>query len=69
MRVGDEDDADLSELYASFRQPAQSAVTRVNQVQRPIDDQQIRRLCLVRNWNGAHACPERNEACAGLCGG
>src|SRR6478736_1887430 len=36
MRVGDEDDADLSELYASFRQPAQSAVTRVNQVQRPL---------------------------------
>src|ERR1700730_4623862 len=69
MRVGDEDDADLSELYASFQQPAQRAVTRVNQVQRPIDDQQIRRLCLVRDWNGAYARPEGNEACAGLCGG
>src|SRR5215471_14753011 len=66
MRVGDEDDADVSELNASFRQPAQSAITRVNQVQRPIDDQQVRRLCLVRNWHGANARPERNEARSGL---
>jgi hypothetical protein len=65
MRVGDEDDADFIEFDASFRQPAQSTVTRVNQVQRSIDDQQIGRLCLVRNWNGANARPERNKACPG----
>jgi hypothetical protein len=66
MGVGDEDNADFIEFNASFRQPAQSAITRVNQIQRPIDDQQVRRLCLVRNWHGANARPERNEARPGL---
>jgi len=61
VKVGEKNSSDPSDVDAGFRQTACDAVAGINDVLRPVDNQQIGRLGLVGFWVRAAERPERDE--------
>jgi len=68
VMMGDENDANVADVYTSFHKPAGDAITGIYDIMRPVDSQQIRRLCPPRAWDGTRRGSKCDEAGACLRG-
>jgi len=62
VMVGDENRADLPRVDAGLRKAARCAIAGIDDIRRPVDDQQIGRLCAVGSRRRPGCGPKRDEA-------